>query len=58
MIQATHRHAAQATPDELLAVTARGDPDAFAAFYDQKAPRTVGLTRNVLKDPAHSEEVA
>jgi RNA polymerase sigma-70 factor (ECF subfamily) len=42
----------------LLARVARGDERAFAALYDQVAPRVYGLIRRVLRDPAQAEEVA
>jgi len=43
---------------ELLAGTARGDADAFAAVYDEVAAPVIGIARRVLRDPAQSEEVA
>ncbi|HZR54880.1 MAG TPA: sigma-70 family RNA polymerase sigma factor [Streptosporangiaceae bacterium] len=43
---------------ELLAGTARGDADAFAAVYDEVAAPVLGIARRVLRDPAQSEEVA
>ncbi|OEU96296.1 RNA polymerase subunit sigma, partial [Streptomyces abyssalis] len=48
-----------AGPDlaELLKEVARGDHDAFAAVYDRIAGPVLGLVRNVLRDPAQSEEV-
>jgi len=46
------------SPDALLALVAQGDQRAFASLYDLMAPRVLGLTRRVLRDPAQSEEVA
>jgi len=46
------------TVDDLLALVARGDDDAFAALYDELAPVLYGLCRRVLRDPAEAEEVA
>lgn len=43
---------------ELLAGTARGDADAFAAVYDEVAAGVLGVATRVLRDPAQSEEVA
>ncbi|WP_396600248.1 sigma-70 family RNA polymerase sigma factor [Frigoribacterium sp. R86507] len=45
------------TPDELLPRVAQGDQAAFAALYDQTAPRVLGLVKRLLKDHAQSEEV-
>ncbi|OII23831.1 sigma-70 family RNA polymerase sigma factor [Frigoribacterium sp. MCBA15_019] len=45
------------TPDELLPRVAQGDQTAFAALYDQTAPRVLGLVKRLLKDHAQSEEV-
>lgn len=42
----------------LLREVARGDHAAFEAVYDQLAGPVFGLVRRVLRDPAHSEEVA
>jgi RNA polymerase sigma-70 factor (ECF subfamily) len=36
---------------------AQGDQRAFAALYDEVAPRVFGLVRRLLVDPAQSEEV-
>jgi RNA polymerase sigma-70 factor (ECF subfamily) len=47
----------QATPELLLQRAGRGDADAFAAFYDQLAPRVFGLVKRVVRDPAQAEEV-
>jgi len=44
-------------PDDLLDRAARGDEQAFAAYYDLMADRVYGLIRSVLRDPARSEEV-
>jgi RNA polymerase sigma-70 factor (ECF subfamily) len=44
--------------DELLGLVARGDQAAFEAVYDRLAGPVYGLIRNVLRDPAQSEEVA
>ncbi len=41
----------------LLALVARGDQAAFAAFYDRTAAQVFGLVRRVVRDPAQSEEV-
>ncbi|MFF9901088.1 sigma-70 family RNA polymerase sigma factor [Streptomyces longispororuber] len=43
---------------ELLARTARGDQEAFAAVYDRVAGAVLGLVRSVVRDHAQSEEVA
>ena len=43
--------------DALLLRTAGGDQSAFSAFYDQVAPRVLGLIRRILVDAAQSEEV-
>ncbi|MFG3054778.1 sigma-70 family RNA polymerase sigma factor [Kitasatospora sp. NPDC048239] len=43
---------------DLVARTAFGDQDAFAALYDAVAGQVLGLIRRVLRDPAQSEEVA
>ncbi|WP_425956095.1 ECF RNA polymerase sigma factor SigK [Xylanimonas sp. McL0601] len=44
--------------DELLRRVSDGDQDAFAALYDDVAPRVFGLARRVLRDTAQAEEVA
>ncbi len=36
---------------------AKGDEAAFAAVYDETAPRLHGLVLRVLRNPAQSEEV-
>ena len=45
------------TQDQLLARVGQGDQAAFAALYDQIAPRVLGLVRRLLRDHAQSEEV-
>jgi RNA polymerase sigma-70 factor (ECF subfamily) len=44
--------------DALLARTARGDADAFAALYDLVSPTVVGIARRVVRDPHQADEVA
>src|SRR5262245_36832507 len=41
----------------LLAQVARGDQAAFATVYDHSAAQVFGLVRQVVRDPAQSEEV-
>lgn len=41
----------------LMKAVAKGDEQAFAAFYDRFAPRVLGTVRSVLRDHAISEEV-
>jgi RNA polymerase sigma-70 factor, ECF subfamily len=50
--------AAPTSTDDLLLAAARGDQAAFAALYDQVAGSVYGVVRRVVRDPAHSEEVA
>jgi RNA polymerase sigma-70 factor (ECF subfamily) len=45
------------SPEDLLALVARGDSSAFAALYDVLAPQVLGMTRHVLRNPAQAEEV-
>jgi RNA polymerase sigma-70 factor (ECF subfamily) len=40
-----------------LRQVAKGDEDAFAALYDETAPRVHGLVLRVLRNPSQSEEV-
>jgi RNA polymerase sigma-70 factor (ECF subfamily) len=42
----------------LLGRVARGDPDAFAAFYDATSRRVFGLARRILGDSEEAEEAA
>ena len=42
--------------DALLRRVARGDRDAFGAFYDQTNSRVYGLVTRVLRDSGYSEE--
>jgi RNA polymerase sigma-70 factor, ECF subfamily len=42
----------------LLALVARGDQDAYRAFFDRTASHVLGTVRAVVRDPAQSEEVA
>ncbi|MEV8568744.1 sigma-70 family RNA polymerase sigma factor [Streptomyces sp. NPDC051322] len=52
--------AASPGPDlqELMALVARGDQEAFSKLYDAVSGPVLGLVRAVLRDPAQSEEVA
>lgn len=43
---------------DLLRRSHRGDPEAFAAFYDATAARAFGLAVRVVRDPSQAEEVA
>jgi RNA polymerase sigma-70 factor, ECF subfamily len=42
----------------LMALVARGDHSAFERVYDQLAGPVYGVVRQVLRDPAQSEEIA
>jgi RNA polymerase sigma-70 factor (ECF subfamily) len=42
----------------LVAAVARGDEASFGLLYEAIAPRILGVTRRVLRDPAQAEEVA
>lgn len=44
-------------PEDLLRQTALGDTAAFEALYARVSGPVYGLTRRVLRDPAHAEEV-
>ena len=43
--------------EELLALVARGDEQAFAELYQRVAPAVFGLVSKVVRNPAQSEEV-
>ena len=43
---------------DLLALSSRGDEQAFAQLYDLTSARVFGLARRVVRDPAQAEEVA
>ncbi|ROQ30921.1 RNA polymerase sigma-70 factor (ECF subfamily) [Frondihabitans sp. PhB188] len=45
------------TNEDLLVLTAEGNQDAFAVFYDRIGGRVLGLVQRVLIDSAQSEEV-
>jgi RNA polymerase sigma-70 factor (ECF subfamily) len=49
--------AATVTAEELLGLVARGDEPAFERFYDLLAPSVYGLILQVVRSPAHAEEV-
>ena len=49
--------AAPVSAEDLLALTSRGDEQAFASLYDRLSPVVFGVIRRVLRDPAQSEEV-
>ena len=42
----------------LLTLVARGDQDAYRAFFDRTASHVLGTVLAVVRDPAQSEEVA
>lgn len=44
--------------EDLLLRSARGDKDAFTAFYDEVIGSVFGLARAIVRDPARAEEVA
>ncbi|GAA2208292.1 hypothetical protein GCM10009850_037500 [Nonomuraea monospora] len=44
--------------EELLQAVGKGDRGAFERLYEVLAPRVYGLVLRVLRDRAHSEEVA
>lgn len=46
------------SPEDLMALVARGDEAAFERLYDELAGPVFGLVQRVLRDPAQSEEVA
>ena len=45
-----------ADPGRLLELSAGGDLDAFARFYDLLSPRVYGLALRILRDPGYAEE--
>jgi RNA polymerase sigma-70 factor (ECF subfamily) len=45
-----------ADPGRLLELSAAGDLEAFARFYDLMAPRVHGLALRILRDPGYAEE--
>jgi len=53
-----HAVDAEPTPEDLMALVARGDEGAFERLYDVLAGPILGLVQRVLRDPAQSEEVA
>jgi len=48
---------AAAPENELMALVALGDADAYSQLFDLVTPRVYGLVRRVLRNPAQSEEV-
>jgi RNA polymerase sigma-70 factor (ECF subfamily) len=48
---------APVTPEDLLARVARGDEAAFERLYDLLVPSVHGLVLQVVRNPAHAEEV-
>ncbi|SFI56269.1 ECF RNA polymerase sigma factor SigK [Nocardioides psychrotolerans] len=46
-----------AGPTALLVATGQGESDAFAALYDETAPRVHGLAVRILRDQHQAEEV-
>lgn len=48
---------APATADDLLPLVARGDERAFEQLYDLLVPAVHGLVLQVVRNPAHAEEV-
>jgi len=49
--------AGQPDADELLALVARGDEQAFGAVYDLLSAGVHGLARRVVRDPVRAEEI-
>jgi RNA polymerase sigma-70 factor (ECF subfamily) len=64
ILRGTPGSAGERMPDDdfglvdLLGRVARGDLEAFAAFYDATSRRVFGLARSVLGDPEEAEEAA
>ena len=64
MSRPERRHALHSEPDQepdlsaLLIQVARGDHRAFELVYGELAGPVYGMVRQVLRDPAQSEEVA
>ena len=48
---------ADRTDEVLVDLVARGDGEAFEVLYDRHASAVYGMVRQVLRDPAQSEEV-
>ena len=48
----------QRPDEELITLVARGDVAAFDVLYERHASRVLGLAKQVVRDPAQSEEVA